>query len=302
MGHPEIPGAAPAPNAPAPAGQQAAAPAQHPMGDVTSMIAGLEAKLQQQPNDPQGWQMLAWSYMRTNRPGDAAQAYARAVALDPKNPEYLSAQGEAMVQAADGKISADADAVFKRAHAADPTDPRARYFLAMYKDQNGDSKGAMADWISLLKSAAPDAPWLSAVRGQVEEVARERGIDIAGQLPPAPPPSAAAAPGAMPAAPMSAPPAGAPGPNADQVAAAGQMSDSDRQAMIHSMVDKLAAELKDNPKNPEGWERLMRARMVLGEKDQAAAAYRSAQQAFAGAPSQQAAIKDVAHGLGIPGA
>jgi cytochrome c-type biogenesis protein CcmH len=305
MGHPEIPSAtavasnsAAGPGAVSGAGPQAAGTAQHPMGDVTSMIAGLEAKLQQQPNDPQGWQMLAWSYMRTNRPADAAIAYGRAVALDPKNPEYLSAQGEAMVQAADGKIPPEAAAIFRRATAADPTDPRARYFLAMFKDQQGDRNGAMTDWIALLKSAPADAPWLPAVRSEVEEVARERGINIADKLPPAPaaPPAASAA---MPAGPMSAPP---PGPTGAQIAAAGQMSDSDRQAMIHSMVDKLAADLKTNPRNPDGWERLMRARMVLGEKDQAAAAYQSARQAFAGAPSQQAALRDVAHGLGIPGA
>ena len=302
MGHPEIPSAtavasnsAAGPDAVAGAGPQAAA--QHPMGDVTSMIAGLEAKLQQQPNDPQGWQMLAWSYMRTNRPADAAIAYGRAVALDPKNPEYLSAQGEAMVQAADGKISPDAAAIFRRATAADPTDPRARYFLAMFKDQQGDRNGAMTDWIALLKSAPADAPWLPAVRSEVEEVARERGINIADKLPPAPasPPAASAA---IPAGPMAAPP----GPTGAQIAAAGQMSDSDRQAMIHSMVDKLAADLKNNPRDSAGWERLMRARMVLGEKDQAAAAYQSARQAFSDAPSQQAALRDVAHGLGIPGA
>ena len=251
------------------------------------MIAGLEARLQQQPGDAQGWQMLGWSYMRTQRPADAARAYGRAVALDPGNVEYLSAQGEAMVQA-EGKVSGDAAALFHRALKGDPADPRARYFLAIYRDQQGDHAGAINDFIALLKSAPADAPWAVQVRNYVEDLAKAQKIDISSRLPP------------VPAAPVVAP--NAPGPDSAQVAAAGQMSDADRQAMIHSMVEKLAAELKANPKDSGGWVRLMRARMVLGEKDQAADAYGQARQAFAGTPAAQAVLQDAAKSLGVPGA
>ena len=46
----------------------------------------------------------------------------------------------------------------------------------------------------------------------------------------------------------------------------------------------------------------MRARMVLGENDQAAAAYQDARQAFAGTPAAQAALQEAAKSLGVPGA
>jgi cytochrome c-type biogenesis protein CcmH len=283
MGHPELTSKV-ADAAPVEAAAQATDPGAHPMGEVAKMIAGLEARLQQQPGDAQGWQMLGWSYMRTQRPADAAKAYGHAVALDPGNVEYLSAQGEAMVQA-EGKVSGDAAAIFRRALKGDPADPRARYFLAMYRDQQGDHAGAINDFIALLKSAPPDAPWAVQVRNYVEDLAKEQKIDISSRLPPAP-----------------AAPAAAPGPDSAQVAAAGQMSDADRQAMIHSMVDKLATALKANPHDSSGWVRLMRARMVLGEKDQAAAAYRDARQAFAGTPAAQAMLQDAAKSLGVPGA
>lgn len=288
MGHPELTSSTVA-SATGPA-QAAAGPdaqAQHPMGDVSTMIAGLEGRLQQNPNDAQGWQMLGWSYMRTNRPADAAKAYGHAVSLDPGNAEYLSAEGEAMVQS-EGKVSDDAAGIFRRAQKADANDPRARYFLAIYRDQQGDHQGAMNDFIALLKSAPPDAPWAAQVRNYVEDLAKDQHIDISSRLPPAP-----AAP---------APPAGAPGPTSGQVAAAGQMSDADRQAMIHSMVDKLAGELKANPKDSGGWVRLMRARMVLGETDKAAQAYQDARKAFAGTPAAQAALQEAAKSLGVPGA
>lgn len=72
--------------------------------------------------------------------------------------------------------------------------------------------------------------------------------------------------------------------------------------MIHSMVDKLAGELKTNPRDSGGWVRLMRARMVLGETDKAAEAYKQARQAFAGTPAAQAALQEAAKSLNVPGA
>ncbi|MGZ6020210.1 MAG: tetratricopeptide repeat protein, partial [Phenylobacterium sp.] len=183
-----------------------------------------------------------------------------------------------------------AEAVFGKAVSLDPADPRARYYLAIAKDQKGDAKGAMDDWIALLKSAPPDAPWAPEVRTFVEKVAQERHVDLTGRLPPAPP--AVAQPG---------PPPNAPGPSADQVAAASQMSDAGRQQMIEGMVAKQAAALKANPRDLEGWERLIRARMVLGQPAAAAQAYRDATRAFAGSPGDQAALRQTAAGLGVPG-
>jgi cytochrome c-type biogenesis protein CcmH len=275
--------------------QSGALPPGHPNGEVAGMIGQLEQRMKASPNDAEGWRMLGWSYLQTGRNADAAQAYGRAAALDPHNGEYLSAQGEATVLASNGQVTPAAEAIFKKALSLDPADPRARYYLAIAKDQKGDAKGAMDDWIALLKSAPPDAPWAPEVRAFVEKVAQERHVDLTGRLPPAPagpPPASALAEG---------PPASAPGPSADQVAAAGQMSDAGRQQMIEGMVAKQAASLKANPQDLEGWERLIRARMVLGQPAQAAQAYRDAAKAFAGSAAEQAALRQTAAGLGVPG-
>jgi cytochrome c-type biogenesis protein CcmH len=266
-------------------------PAGHPGGDPSSMITALEAKMKQAPNDPEGWRMLGWSYLQVGRNGEAAVAYGRAVALDPKNGEYLSAQGEATVLAAQGQVTPAAETIFHKAVAIEAADPRARYYLAIAKDQKGDAKGAMDDWIAMLKTAPPDAPWAPEVRTFVEKVAKERGVDLTGRLPPAPAQTASQAPPGRPG----------PGPNAEQVAAAGQMSDAGRQAMIQGMVEKLAGDLKRDPRNRDGWVRLMRARMVLGQAGPAAQAYRDGAKAFAGSPADQAALREAAAGLGIPG-
>jgi cytochrome c-type biogenesis protein CcmH len=182
-------------------------------------------------------------------------------------------------------VTADAEAAFRQAVAIDPADPRARYYLAIARDQRGDQQGAMDDWISLLKSAPPDAPWAPQVRAFVEKVAQERGVDLTGRLPTAA--GAALAP--------------APGPTPDQVAAAGRLSAGDQQAMIAGMVARLADRLQKNPRDLDGWERLMRARMVLGQPDAAAQAYQDGLRALAGSAADQSSLRRSASALGVPG-
>ena len=282
----------PAAGGPAAPEATAALPPGHPNGEVTAMIGQLEARMKKAPNDAEGWRMLGWSYLQVGRNADAATAYGRAVALDPHNGEYLSAQGEATVLASQGQVTPAAEAIFRKAVSLDAGDPRARYYLAVGKDQKGDAKGAMDDWIALLKSAPPDAPWAPEVRAFVEKVAQDRHVDLTGRRPPAP-----AGPALAEAAPSGSPP----GPNADQVAAAGQMSAEGRQAMIEGMVAKQAASLKANPRDLDGWQRLIRARMVLGQAQAAAQAYRDASKVFAGSPTEQAALRQTAASVGVPG-
>ena len=63
----------------------------------------------------------------------------------------------------------------------------------------------------------------------------------------------------------------APGPNAEQIQAAAAMTPEARQDMIKGMVSGLSQKLKDNPNDPDGWTRLLRARKVLGQETQARA-------------------------------
>jgi cytochrome c-type biogenesis protein CcmH len=244
------------------------------MAEVERLIPKIEARLAQSPNEAEGWRLLGWAHFQTGRFKEAASAYRRAVALAPNAPGQQSAYGEALVQAAGGLVTTEAAQAFEAARRLDPGDARARYFLGLLKAQRGDARGALDDWIEILRQSPPDAPWAGELREAIGQLAQQAGIDLANRLPS--------------------------GPSADQMEAAAAMSPEDRQAMIRGMVDNLAARLAANPRDAEGWVRLMRARMVLGEPAAAAGALRDALAAFRDSPDQQQALREAARSLQVP--
>ena len=95
--------------------------------------------------------------------------------------------------------------------------------------------------------------------------------------------------------------AAAPGPTAQDVAAAGQMSDEGRRDMIRGMVARLSDRLHQNGGDVEGWLRLVRAYAVLGERDKAKDAAADARRALADRPDGIKLIDDLVKGLGLEG-
>ncbi|RMH48722.1 MAG: c-type cytochrome biogenesis protein CcmI [Alphaproteobacteria bacterium] len=259
---------------------------------VDDAIAGLAARLADNPDDADGWRMLGWSYFNTERYREASEAYAKAVAIRGDDPELLSLYGETLVRAADGRVTDKAREVFDRVLALDPNDARARFFKGMALEQDGDPKAAVDAWLALLDSAPAGADWAPGVEERVRELAAANNIDISGRL--------AERTGGLAGGNLLPPPsAAAPGPTAEDVAAAGQMTAEDRQAMIRGMVDRLAARLAEDPNDPDGWVRLIRSRLVLGEPEKAGEALRSAQAAFASDPATRARIEAAAREMGV---
>ncbi|HET8611178.1 MAG TPA: tetratricopeptide repeat protein [Sphingomonas sp.] len=273
----------------------AASAAGQPPADLASMIGGLEDRLRAHPDDGDGWRALGWSYFQLQRYSDAAGAYARASRLLPNRSDVWSAFGEAQTLASNA-VDPIAHDAFTKALALDPKDARARYFLAVEKDVRGDHKGAIEDWIALLKDSPPDAPWAQSVHDLILKVAKQQKIDVVGRVP-----DVAPAPDAAPGGDDVAR-AAIPGPTPEQMSDAARLSPTQQDAMARGMVDRLAARLARQPNDAEGWIRLMRARMVLGDGKAAADALASARRAFAGDGATLAQLADAARALKVPGA
>jgi cytochrome c-type biogenesis protein CcmH len=96
-----------------------------------------------------------------------------------------------------------------------------------------------------------------------------------------------------------APSASTPGPSASDIGAAAQMSEKDRGEMILGMVARLAGRLQQNGDDVGGWQRLLRAYMVLGERDKAKAAAADARKALAADPDKLRRIDEMVKNLGL---
>lgn len=244
---------------------------------IAAMVEEVQKHLQTHPDDGRGWEVLAPIYLRLGRYDEAVRARQKALDLLGETAQRQADLGEALVAQAQGIVTVDAGKAFKRAAALDPHNLKARFYLGLGAEQDGRPAEAAKVWRSLLAEAPKDAPWAKFVRAALERVD----------------------PGARTAS--AAPAAGSPGPTAAQVQAAAAMTPAQRQAMIHGMVARLAQRLKADGSDLDGWLRLIRAYMVLGERDKARSAAADARKAFAGDPDKLRQINDAAKGLGRDG-
>lgn len=251
--------------------QHADAPA-----DIKNMVESLAKRMEQDPNNADGWALLARSYAVMERYEDAIAAYRRALKLVDNDEQLAIDLAETMVQQAQGRVTQQAQAIFKEMLGYNPAIPRAVYYLALAEAQNGNFRGAIQGWTDLLAWSPPEAPW----RGVVEEQIRRAREDLGDESITFEPSEAAktlaravaAARAATPAPqappqPTEAPVSAGPAMTGEQLQQAAEgMSASERSEMIRSMVQRLADRLKENPDDLEGWKRLARAYDVLGEK------------------------------------
>ncbi len=91
----------------------------------------------------------------------------------------------------------------------------------------------------------------------------------------------------------------APGPSAEEIKAAEGLAGDQRNDMIRGMVTRLATRLESSPNDEDGWVRLMRARMVLGELDAAKAALAKARETFAADTAVKDRLTASARELGV---
>jgi cytochrome c-type biogenesis protein CcmH len=254
-------------------------------GSLEEMVVSLQERLRRDPDAADSWFMLGLAQREMGRHDAAEQAFRRAMELEPANADYVASLGEAVLLTSTGDPPEEARQLFARALALQQGNPQARYYLATMKDMAGDSRGAVDDLLAILADAPPGAPWIAQVRGAATLIAERNGIDISGRLPAI---SAADATAAI------------PGPTRAQLEAARAIPPGEQDAMVRGMVDGLAERLRRNPRDAEGWIRLMRSRMVLNERTAAAEALQSGLAAFEGDAATQSELRAAARQLGVP--
>ncbi|MEO0698274.1 MAG: tetratricopeptide repeat protein, partial [Pseudomonadota bacterium] len=249
------------------------------------------------------WTALAFAHFQRGEFADAATAYERALEIEPGDAVIWSALGEARLYAEDA-ATRDADPLpkaamdaFRKAVELDPSDPRARYFLATEADMNGRHEEAITSWLALLSETPVGAPWERDLIRTIEQVGQINEIDVTqrlakameGRLPPIAVPGSGQVAGAGASGNVG-------GPTQAQIAAAQSLSSEEQQAQIEGMVAMAEAKLADDPSNLDRWVMVMRSHSMLGN---AAKAKATLEAAVAANPENEAGLREQARALGI---
>ncbi|UPK40544.1 c-type cytochrome biogenesis protein CcmI [Bradyrhizobium sp. 186] len=234
---------------------------------LENLVVQVQQHLEKNPTDGRGWNVLAPVLARLGRFDDAVRAYRNSLTYNGESSERRADLGEAISAAAGGVVTAEAKTEFERAHALNADDPKANYFLGLAAEQDGRKDDAAAIWRALLAKAPADAPWRPLVQSSL---ARVGGSTV-------------------------------PALSDETIAAAKDMNEGDRGAMVRGMVERLATRLKQNGDDVEGWLRLVRAYLVMGDRDKAMGASTDARQAVANDAERLRQLNEGLKTLGLDG-
>ena len=286
-----------------PGGGAGTPPADH---DVNAMVERLAERLKTEGFDVEGWLQLVRSYRR----GERANAAQRAAISDAR--KALANDAVKLRQFGDGVEAAASVAPMAPAAtpapsvAAQPAPEHAGSVESMVtrladrlKKNGSDAQG----WVQLVRSyrvlgdfdkaQAATADARKALANDPDKLRQFTEGSEAAAAPTAPTAPVAQAP--------PAPAAAAAGPTAADIAAAEQMKPDQQNEMIRSMVARLADRLKQDGSDVAGWERLLRAYVVLGDHAKALAAAADARKALASDPDKLRRLDEVIKDLKVEG-
>ncbi|MEZ5890041.1 MAG: hypothetical protein R3D52_07140 [Xanthobacteraceae bacterium] len=183
--------------------------------------------------------------------------------------DRVAGLGEALTAVAGGIVTPDAKVEFERALALDRDNVTAALYLGLAAKQAGQPEDARRIWEGMIARAPEGAPWATFVRQALAGLGKPGGS----------PPAADAAP--------------TPDASAEMTA--------EQREMARGMVERLAARLATDGSDVEGWLRLVRSYMVLGERDKARAAASDARRALAGDPNKLQRLDMGMRALGVEG-
>ncbi len=160
----------------------AASPAPHELTAVQigEMADKLAARLKSNPDDAQGWTMLARSRVALGQHAKAVEAFERAERLRPRDADLLADYADALAMSQGRSLEGAPAALLRRALEIDPHHAKALALAGTAAFDRKDYAQAVRDWETLAQFEPPGGPFAGQVRDGIAEARRLGG------LPPAP--------------------------------------------------------------------------------------------------------------------
>lgn len=177
-----------------------AAAAPHPLApeQVAAMVEQLDKRLKDQPDDADGWLMMARSLVVLGKHAQAVDAFKQAARLNPGDAGLLADYADALAVASGRHLDGEPTKLVERALSVDASNPKALALAGTAAFDRHDYAGAVRYWEKLVEVTPGDDALVQQIRGGIAE-ARELG----GMAPAAPPPAEPAEPAAAGAASVS---------------------------------------------------------------------------------------------------
>lgn len=121
------------------------------------MVESLQARLEQKPDDVEGWGMLGRSLVVLERFEEAAAAYGKANELKPADAVLMIGRAEALALSKGGDFSGESATLLQRALQLEPENQRALWFGGLASYQAADYPAAVKRWEKLAGQYAPDS-------------------------------------------------------------------------------------------------------------------------------------------------
>jgi cytochrome c-type biogenesis protein CcmH len=167
---------------------------------LDEMTAKLKVRLEKEPDNVDGWVILARTYYSQRKFSEAAAAYEKLTALLPNEPELYADYADALAMAQGRTLAGRPMELVKKALELDPNQWKALAMAGTDAFDRKDYKAAVTYWERLKATSGPDSPIGKQIQGSIDEARQLAGL----------PPSAVAAAPAAPAKPAAKADAAAP--------------------------------------------------------------------------------------------
>lgn len=152
--------------------------------EMDVMLESLRSKLSANPDDLDGWMLLARTLKTMQRFPEALEALETAIRIDPESPRVMVELAEAQIfVAADGKIGEDITSLLKQALDRDPGEQKALWLLGIAAAQAGEFDNAISYWEALLAQVEPGSNVAQSVQSQINQAKAQLGIAVEEEAP-----------------------------------------------------------------------------------------------------------------------
>jgi cytochrome c-type biogenesis protein CcmH len=149
---------------------------QNELPPLDELVARLEQRLEQQPDDAEGWMMLGRTYFATGDRERAQSALARAYELDPNDALIVMAYAESIATNNDNQLEGRPAELISEALELEPDNPTARWLAGMVAFQRGQFRSAATTWRNLLEKMEPESEDAAELRTLISEAEQRAGL------------------------------------------------------------------------------------------------------------------------------